>query len=119
MVASRIVEYKCWQTPSCPLKIWLDRITLTYGPLLIFPFLNLICVGCKNFKFWATFGEKGHGTKCEKCRGHYKAKYAEQRGTRIDGRIVNRQQVVAREMLLLRETVPEKTTTEDEVVVPV
>ena len=97
----------------------LDRITLTYGPLLMFPFLNLIFVGCKNFRFWATFGEKGHGTKCEKCRGHYKAKYAEQRGTRIDGRIVNKQQVVAREMLLLRETAPEKTTTEDEVVVPV
>jgi len=26
------------------------------------------CMGCKNFRPWAAFGEKGYATKCEPCR---------------------------------------------------
>ena len=34
------------------------------------------CKGCKNFKPWAAFGEKGSATKCVKCRQRQRDKYA-------------------------------------------
>lgn len=37
------------------------------------------CKGCKNFRHWAAFGEKGAATKCEKCRTRQREKYKEQR----------------------------------------
>lgn len=37
------------------------------------------CKGCKNFRNWAAFGEKGTATKCEKCRTRQREKYKEQR----------------------------------------
>jgi len=33
------------------------------------------CKGCKNFKAWAAFGEKGLATKCVKCRARQREKY--------------------------------------------
>ena len=33
------------------------------------------CKGCKNFKVWAAFGEKGLATKCVKCRARQREKY--------------------------------------------
>ena len=47
------------------------------------------CKGCKNFRHWAHFGPKGWTTKCTKCREHQNAKYAEKRGTQLDGRVKN------------------------------
>ena len=38
------------------------------------------CKGCKNFRNWAAFGQKGMATKCEKCRTRQREKYKEQRG---------------------------------------
>lgn len=34
------------------------------------------CKGCKNFKAWIAFGEKGLATKCVKCRERQREKYA-------------------------------------------
>lgn len=39
------------------------------------------CKGCKNFKAWAAFGDKGGATKCEKCRNRQREKYALQKDT--------------------------------------
>jgi hypothetical protein len=37
------------------------------------------CKGCKNFRPWAAFGEKGGATKCARCRKRQKEKYATQK----------------------------------------
>jgi len=37
------------------------------------------CKGCKNFRPWAAFGEKGMATKCLRCRKRQKDKYANQK----------------------------------------
>lgn len=34
------------------------------------------CKGCKNFRQWAFFGEKGLATKCGRCRERQRSKYA-------------------------------------------
>lgn len=41
------------------------------------------CKGCKNFRPWAGFGEKGSATKCTKCRDRQKEKYALQKGSSV------------------------------------
>jgi hypothetical protein len=33
------------------------------------------CKGCKNFRSWAAFGEKGHTTKCMPCRDYQAKRY--------------------------------------------
>lgn len=37
------------------------------------------CKGCKNFRPWPAFGEKGMATKCARCRYRQREKYAEQK----------------------------------------
>lgn len=37
------------------------------------------CKGCKNFRHWAAFGDKGAATKCVRCRHRQKEKYAKQK----------------------------------------
>lgn len=37
------------------------------------------CKGCKNFRPWAAFGEKGLATKCVRCRDRQREKYALQK----------------------------------------
>ena len=37
------------------------------------------CKGCKNFRQWAAFGEKGSATKCVRCRERQREKYAMQK----------------------------------------
>ena len=37
------------------------------------------CKGCKNFRPWAAFGDKGSATKCTKCRERQREKYAMQK----------------------------------------
>jgi hypothetical protein len=37
------------------------------------------CKGCKNFRPWVSFGEKGMATKCVRCRTRQKEKYANQK----------------------------------------
>lgn len=37
------------------------------------------CKGCKNFRPWAAFGEKGLATKCMRCRERQREKYAAQK----------------------------------------
>lgn len=37
------------------------------------------CKGCKNFRPWAAFGEKGLATKCLRCRDRQREKYAAQK----------------------------------------
>lgn len=35
------------------------------------------CKGCKNFRTWAAFGDKGLATKCVRCRDRQREKYAQ------------------------------------------
>ena len=35
------------------------------------------CKGCKNFRPWAGFGDKGLATKCVRCRERQREKYAQ------------------------------------------
>jgi Zn-finger nucleic acid-binding protein len=37
------------------------------------------CKGCKNFRPWTAFGDKGSATKCVRCRDRQREKYALQR----------------------------------------
>lgn len=37
------------------------------------------CKGCKNFRPWAVFGDKGLATKCLRCRDRQREKYANQK----------------------------------------
>jgi hypothetical protein len=37
------------------------------------------CKGCKNFRPWAAFGDKGGATKCVRCRERQREKYALQK----------------------------------------
>lgn len=37
------------------------------------------CKGCKNFRQWKSFGQKGNATKCVRCRERQKEKYASQK----------------------------------------
>lgn len=37
------------------------------------------CKGCKNFRPWAAFGDKGSATKCVRCRDRQREKYAAQK----------------------------------------
>jgi hypothetical protein len=37
------------------------------------------CKGCKNFRPWASFGDKGSATKCVRCRDRQREKYAMQK----------------------------------------
>ncbi len=37
------------------------------------------CKGCKNFRPWAAFGDKGLATKCLRCRERQREKYANQK----------------------------------------
>jgi hypothetical protein len=37
------------------------------------------CKGCKNFRPWAAFGDKGGATKCVRCRDRQREKYALQK----------------------------------------
>ena len=44
------------------------------------------CKGCKNFRPWAAFGEKGLATKCVRCRHRQREKYASQRRQQNSGK---------------------------------
>jgi hypothetical protein len=45
------------------------------------------CKGCKNFRPWAAFGEKGLATKCLRCRERQREKYALQKEEKEKSRI--------------------------------
>jgi hypothetical protein len=40
------------------------------------------CKGCKNFRQWAAFGDKGSATKCVRCRDRQREKYAMQKNAK-------------------------------------
>ena len=40
------------------------------------------CKGCKNFRRWAAFGDKGSATKCVRCRERQREKYAMQKNAK-------------------------------------
>lgn len=46
------------------------------------------CKGCKNFRPWAAFGDKGLATKCLRCRERQREKYALQKEEKEKARIV-------------------------------
>eukprot|EP00979_Chaetoceros_neogracilis_P002825 scaffold466_cov247-Chaetoceros_neogracile.AAC.14 len=46
------------------------------------------CKGCKNFKDWSTFGEKGGASKCVCCRDRQKLKYAASKKRKFDKMLV-------------------------------
>lgn len=55
---------------SCDVNVWV----VTNSQLEI-----KWCKGCKNFRPWAAFGEKGLATKCVRCRDRQREKYAAQK----------------------------------------
>ena len=48
------------------------------------------CKGCKNFRPWAAFGEKGLATKCLRCRERQREKYALQKEEKEKARLVDK-----------------------------
>lgn len=46
------------------------------------------CKGCKNFRPWAAFGDKGLATKCLRCRERQREKYALQKEEKEKARVV-------------------------------
>jgi hypothetical protein len=46
------------------------------------------CKGCKNFRPWASFGDKGLATKCLRCRERQREKYALQKEEKEKARLV-------------------------------
>jgi Zn-finger nucleic acid-binding protein len=46
------------------------------------------CKGCKNFRPWAAFGDKGLATKCLRCRERQREKYALQKEEKEKSRMV-------------------------------
>lgn len=46
------------------------------------------CKGCKNFRPWASFGDKGLATKCLRCRERQREKYALQKSEKERQRLV-------------------------------
>lgn len=57
------------------------------------------CKGCKNFRPWAAFGEKGLATKCLRCRERQREKYALQKEEKEKARLVEKKK---KEALSLR-----------------
>jgi hypothetical protein len=51
---------------SCDIRVWVLRKDKTQIKW---------CKGCKNFRSWATFGVKGHTTKCMSCREYQAERY--------------------------------------------
>jgi hypothetical protein len=45
------------------------------------------CKGCKNFRPWAAFGDKGLATKCLRCRERQREKYALQKEEKEKARL--------------------------------
>jgi hypothetical protein len=60
------------------------------------------CKGCKNFKAWAAFGDKGGTTKCERCRSRQQERYALQKETTTKAKL---------ESLRLQASSPSTTST--------
>ena len=62
---------------SCDVNVWvvIDSSTAGHPDLLQIKW----CKGCKNFRPWASFGEKGLATKCVRCRTRQREKYALQK----------------------------------------
>ena len=50
------------------------------------------CKGCKNFRPWAAFGEKGLATKCVRCRERQREKYAMQKEEKEKAKIKKREE---------------------------
>jgi Zn-finger nucleic acid-binding protein len=48
------------------------------------------CKGCKNFRPWAAFGDKGLATKCLRCRDRQREKYAIQKEEKERTRMTNK-----------------------------
>jgi Zn-finger nucleic acid-binding protein len=53
------------------------------------------CKGCKNFRPWAAFGDKGLATKCLRCRERQREKYALQKDEKEKARRLMKQQKAA------------------------
>jgi Zn-finger nucleic acid-binding protein len=48
------------------------------------------CKGCKNFRPWAAFGDKGLATKCLRCRDRQREKYALQKEEKEKARLMSK-----------------------------
>ena len=53
------------------------------------------CKGCKNFRPWAAFGDKGLATKCLRCRERQREKYALQKEEKEKARLLKSGQMKA------------------------
>ena len=62
-----VCDVNVWIIGNCPTDTRLEGKQIKW------------CKGCKNFKLWSSFGDKGHATKCMTCRDRQKEKYALQK----------------------------------------
>eukprot|EP00522_Entomoneis_paludosa_P017253 CAMPEP_0172445236 /NCGR_PEP_ID=MMETSP1065-20121228/5122_1 /TAXON_ID=265537 /ORGANISM="Amphiprora paludosa, Strain CCMP125" /LENGTH=542 /DNA_ID=CAMNT_0013196035 /DNA_START=212 /DNA_END=1840 /DNA_ORIENTATION=+ len=60
---------------ACDVTVWCVRVEEPTTPSLEIKW----CKGCKNFRPWPAFGEKGLATKCARCRHRQREKYAMQK----------------------------------------
>ena len=60
---------------ECDVAIW---VIVAEGKEIKF------CKGCKNFRTWASFGERRRATKCERCRSRQRSKYYQKKESSIE-----------------------------------
>ena len=53
------------------------------------------CKGCKNFRPWAAFGDKGLATKCVRCRDREHERYALQKEEKEKARLTGKDNLIA------------------------
>jgi len=75
---------------SCDVNVWvvMDSACSRHPDLLQIKW----CKGCKNFRPWASFGEKGLATKCVRCRDRQREKYALQKKEKEVNKVLSRAQ---------------------------
>jgi len=61
------------------------------------------CKGCKNFRPWAAFGEKGLATKCVRCRERQREKYAAQKNEKEKNKALARAKTTAPKVRIMRD----------------
>ncbi|GMI35677.1 hypothetical protein TeGR_g12333, partial [Tetraparma gracilis] len=69
------------------------------------------CKGCKNFRLWEFFGEKGHATKCHRCRSRQRTQYVVKHGDGTGATASSRAAQLAAEAALAQEGAGKKAYT--------
>jgi len=66
------------------------------------------CKGCKNFRPWAAFGDKGLATKCLRCRERQREKYALQKEEKEKARTTAKAKVTPQQQPVQQQVQPQQ-----------